>query len=190
MKFLKTVAVSVVLASSFAASAFASVTQSTAPASSDQYASSNAGYHELSRITFAAGTNTVLSLTSSVTLKDQGGGGQDPSNGVYVGLYNGETDLYNLHLAGATHTWTTQTQDFDALDLENLNAFLAGIDQSTNPLISMRMFANAWGYPAWALHTSNATMTITSGQVPEPTSIALFGLALAGLAVARRKSVK
>lgn len=182
MKFLKAFAVSMILATG-AASASASVVQTTAPAGSYQ----QGGQQELGRVTFAAGTNHVSNLTSSVTLVDQGWGGQDPSNGVYVGLFNGENHLYNLHLAGATHDWTTQTRNFGAAELTDLNALLRAIDQSANLAISMRMFTNSWGYSGWSLTTQNATMSVTSSQIPEPASIALFGLAMAGMAGARRR---
>ncbi|NNG22113.1 PEP-CTERM sorting domain-containing protein [Telluria aromaticivorans] len=182
MKLLKAFAISMVLATA-AASASASVVQTTAPAGSYQ----QGGNQELGRVTFAAGTNYVSNLSSSVTLVDQGWGGSDPSNGVYVGLYNGENHLYNLHLAGAGHDWSTQTRNFGAADLTELNALLLAIDQSANLAVSMRMFTNSWGYPGWSLTTRNATMSITSSQVPEPASIALFGLAIAGMAAARRR---
>lgn len=186
MKFLKSAVIAVVLATSFSATAFASVTQTTEPASSY-----NAGWQtELGRVTFAAGTNYVSSLTSTVTLVDQGWGGSDPTNGVYAGLFNGETDLYNLHLAGAGHYLSTQTQDFSIIDLAGLNAVLASIDQASNPMLTMRMFTNSWGYPGWSLTTSDASMSVTSSQVPEPGSIALLGLGLFGFAAARRKAAK
>lgn len=183
MKLLNAVAVSLVLAASATLPAHASVTQTTAPAGSYQ----QGGQAELGRVTFAAGTNYVSNLTSSVTLVDQGWGGQDPSNGVYVGLYNGESHLYSLHLAGAEHDWTTQTRDFGPAQLTDLNSILRAIDQSLSPTISMRMYTNSWGYPGWSLTTQNATMSVTSSQVPEPASIALLGLAMAGMFAARRK---
>ncbi len=182
MKLLKNAAMVVVLAT-FAATAFASVIQSTNPAGSSEHGGST----ELGRVTFAAGTNYVSNLSSTVTLVDQGWGGSDPSNGVYVGLFNGNTDLYNLHLAGANHQWTTQTQDFNSTDLIDLNTILASIDQDSNPLLTMRMFTNSWGYQGWSLTTSNASMSVTSAHVPEPTSISLLGLGLLGFAIARRK---
>lgn len=185
MKLLKSAALSLVLATAFASSAFASVTQTTSPAGSFE----NGGQTELGRVTFAPGATTVLNLSSSVTLVDQGWGGSDPSNGVYVGLFNGESDLYNLHLAGAGHDWSTQTTAFGPADLADLNAILALIDLASNPLLTMRMFTNSWGYPGWSLQTTDATMSVTSDTtaVPEPASIALLGLGMVGFAAARRK---
>lgn len=183
MNFFKSAAIATVLTASFSATAFASVVQTTAPASSFNRGDST----ELGRITFASGTNYISNFTSTVTLVDQGYGGTDPTNGVYVGLFNGETDLYNLHLAGAGHAWSTQTQDFGATDLTDLNTILASINQASNPLLTMRMFTNSWGYPGWSLTTNNASMTVTSSQVPEPASLALIGLGFAGFAFARRK---
>jgi hypothetical protein len=186
MNFFKTAALSIALAASFATSAFATVIQTTEPAGSYQHG----GQQELGRVTFASGINYVDSLSTSVTLVDQGWGGSDPTNGVAVYLFNGENAVYGMWVAGAGHEWSTQTHTYDSVALTDMNKVLGAIDQSANPLLSMRMITNSWGYPGWALQTQNASMSVTSSEVPEPASVALFGLALAGLTVVRRKSAK
>jgi hypothetical protein len=54
----------------------------------------------------------------------------------------------------------------------------------------MVMFGNNIGWGGWELRVNGASMAIESSHVPEPTSIALLGLGLAGFAAARRKSSK
>lgn len=162
------------------------ITQSTAPASADSW--SGWSWQPLGSITLAKDTNSILGLTSTVTLVDQGWGGQDPtSNQVLVSLFNNSTDLFNIHVAGAYHYTTTQAFNIATqIDvLSGLNAALSTIDWSINPTVTLRMNIAPLGYPGWALHASNASFSATS-TVPEPSTIALFGIALAMAAFASR----
>ena len=58
--------------------------------------------------------------------------------------------------------------------------------------LSIRMYADAWQYPGWELHTTNNSFSVTSAvtAVPEPETFAipLAGLGLTGALARRRRA--
>ncbi|WP_099879047.1 PEP-CTERM sorting domain-containing protein [Massilia violaceinigra] len=159
----------------------------------DQHAWVNGGQFEIGRFSLQSNVGDILGLNTSVTLMDQGWGGQDPTNGVYVGLFAGETALYTLHVAGANHAWKTDYYSLTSNpgDFAGINAAL---DNATwNAGVTVRMYSNAWDYLGWELHTRNVSLAMTSGvlpAVPEPSSYGMMlgGLTLLGAAAWRRQA--
>ena len=169
----------------------APVTQATSPASSDTWAWINPWvWQPLGGVTLAQHTVLVSALSSSVTLVDQGWGGQDAaSNQVVIGLLEDGMGLWTQHVAGAVHSWRTEHFDITGSPaaLAGLNAALQGIDWSDNPVVTVQMFAVPLSYGGWELHTRNASFSITSSDVPEPASLGLAGLGLVLAAAAARR---
>ena len=189
MNIVKKLLASLALAAAVATPAFATVIQTISPAGGNSYG----GWTqvEIGRVALAAGTNSILALSSYGTTWDQGWGGQDPwSNQVGMALYDHGSQIVWQRVGGAEHRVTSFSYTATAADLLNFNTVLGALDNSVAHNLTLRMMMAPLGYPGWQLHVSNASFSVESGQVPEPASLALFAMALIGAGVARRKFSK
>ncbi len=147
--------------------------------------------HTYGSISLAQGTSDISNLQSTVTVWDQGWGGEVASwTQVFLGLYDNGVALWTSFVAGGTHSsYDPQYFTADASQLAALDAALAGIDWSSTPNVTVQLNGNIQAYSGWAEYVSNSSFTVTS-DVPEPATLGLLGLGLAGLGFSRRRKQK
>jgi hypothetical protein len=194
MHLLKSFTVALAMSVSLISVGHADTTQTITSTGTNQSYDRNPGLFEIGRVTFEFGTQSITALQTSVTLVDQGWGGENPNNGVFVQLLSNNNPVYTLNVAGSTHSWQTITFDLATVPdvYSALNAALAGINRADGP-IALQFVTNAWGYVGWELHTANDSLLVTTTQgdvaapVPEPETYAMLLLGLSAIGLIKRR---
>jgi hypothetical protein len=195
MHLLKSFTIALAMSVSLISVGHADTTQTITSTGTNQSFDRNAGLFEIGRVTFEFDTQSITALRTSVTLVDQGWGGENPNNGVFVQLLSNNKPVYTLNVAGSTHNWQTITFDLAAVPdvYSALNTALAGINRADGP-IALQFAANAWGYIGWQLHTANDSLLVTTTQgyvattpVPEPETYAMLLLGLSAIGFIKRR---
>jgi hypothetical protein len=110
-------------------------------------------------------------VSATATLRDQGWGGSDPVNGMFVDIYTNNTLLYRIATLGSgradqqedpDHLFYTPTWTASAAELATLNLTVARIDWASSPAVQIRLVANAMGYPGWSLEITSSSLTATA----------------------------
>lgn len=193
MHWLKTAGISLALSISLLSAAHADTTHTLSSTGTDQYYNRNPGNFEIGRVTFEYDAQFITALHTSVTLADQGWGGQNPDNGVSIRLLSNNQAVYTLNVAGSTHDWQTLSFDLNANPgaYTAINNALAGINRADGP-IALQFVTNAWGYIGWELHTRNDFLSVTTSAlpVPEPETYAMFLAGLGAIGLLKRRQGK
>jgi len=143
----------------------------------------------LATFNISSATSSIDAVSSSWDIVDQGWGGMDPTdNQIYVGLYDGTTNLVGFHVAGGYHWWTHQDYTADATQLAAFNAALAGINWNTTSGVTLQLNTGALGYSGWSLQGANGTFSM-SASVPEAATWAMMvaGFGAVGFGLRRKK---
>lgn len=173
------------------------VTQSAGSFSFDWASNETWPIVTLGSVVLETGTNTITDLSATATVVDQGWGNISYPNGVAMVLTVNDVQIWRNYFVGANHD--VQTANFSILSGDNaasysaLTGAVASIDWSSSPVVAMSIVAEPSGYPAYELHVSNASFSVTSSvsAVPEPSSYAsLCGFATLGFAALRRRKVR